>query len=424
MFSIITIIILNMNICIDGISGSGRSTVVRFLQHKYPNRKINNANMKLCPSALKDVYDVFQPEKLDPDTIYIVLDADAHECIERTRDRDYSGREYKVLHRELFKYRNRYIRLAIKYQLYFIDSTKQTIEGIVEAIEYIIKNHDNDWKSNPNDRSKYILPNPNLVDVDKLPVIVEGCSKIVRSYDDKFNIIEYKPTVYSHKQQREGVIEGTNFERMRMTRDILYLLEKHAIPHAYVFVGDKYVLCKKLDPAVDIPNVEVIVKNCHIGTDPYRYYKMSEMKTRYGSQLVAERNKYPEPVVRFDFRNPNRHPEKFTPMGDEAMCDDLANYLINVTRAKELARETFKVLEKYFNKMNVFFEDVCFMITTDGYMHWSEISQDCGRYKLMDDNGYTALDKDVWRAGGSSELVTQKWSQMSGIVNKYVRENY
>lgn len=32
------------------------------------------------------------------------------------------------------------------------------------------------------------------------------------------------------------------------------------------------------------------------------------------------------------------------------------------------------------------------------------------------------LDKDIWRAGGSSQLVLEKWSEMTKITHNYVRK--
>ena len=106
------------------------------------------------------------------------------------------------------------------------------------------------------------------------------------------------------------------------------------------------------------------------------------------------------------------------------MCDDLADFMINVDATKKLVRRTFDVLDFHFAAMGIYFEDICFMVTVDGSMHYYEISQDCGRYKALDENKLDDLDKDVWRAGGSSELVYQKWHQMTEIVQKYVPTVY
>ena len=64
------------------------------------------------------------------------------------------------------------------------------------------------------------------------------------------------------------------------------------------------------------------------------------------------------------------------------------------------------------------------MLTTDGKKHFYEISQDCGRFKRKDESGMTDLDKDIWRAGGSSDLVLKKWSEITKITHDYVRKNY
>ena len=406
-------------ICIDGVDGSGKTTIHSLLRKAYPNLEIQDRGML---TRLTDVYPDDHPKTLDNDTLYIVLDADVEICHNRILARNAKskseGKEIKTDKYDepvlLFKYKNRFVRLAIEYQIPYVDTSNQLINETFNHVINIIENN----------HTEYILPNPDLIDASKLPILIEGCSKIVRALNDEYNIIEYKPTVYSHKKQREGEVPGTDIERMQMTRNIIFLLEQNMIPHAYVYVGKKYVLSKKLDLERDIPNIEVVVKRCYIGSDAHRYYAMKDMKTRWGTSLIGDRNRYPQPIVRFDWRNPNRHPENGTPMGDETISDMLANYLIDVEKAKDLAIRTFDTLKEHFDKFNIFFEDVCFMITTDGKMHWSEISQDCGRYKLKNDDSYSALDKDVWRAGGTSELVLDKWHQMTSLVHEYTKNNY
>jgi hypothetical protein len=91
--------------------------------------------------------------------------------------------------------------------------------------------------------------------------------------DGRFTIVAYKPTVYSHKQQRAGVIEGSGNERMQMTKDLLYLFDIETIPHSYLYIGKQYILCLRIDPS-DVPPIEVIVKRCCVGTDKHRYYEI------------------------------------------------------------------------------------------------------------------------------------------------------
>ena len=55
---------------------------------------------------------------------------------------------------------------------------------------------------------------------DALPKVIEGESKIIRTFNKRFQIIQYKASVHSHKQQRSGIVEGTDKERMKMTKTL------------------------------------------------------------------------------------------------------------------------------------------------------------------------------------------------------------
>jgi len=397
---------------VDGNDGTGKTVQCRLLTERNPWIEVFDRSEL---TKLTDIFDSDLPEKLS-EGIYFILDASVETCIERISHRGI--KDVYDTPESLFKYRNRYRRLAIKYQTFYIDTTHMNIEQVYETIIGLL--------NGSIEKSKYTLPNPDCLEdrFDSFPLVAEGESKIIRNYDERFNVIKYKPTVYSHKQQRAGVIQFTDRERMEVTRYILYLFDIEGIPHSYVYVGHIFVLCEKLDPMKDIPPIEVIVKRCCVGTDRYAYYKLFERKTRMGTPVVNDNNEYPNLLVRFDYRNPNHHPETGKPMGDMAMGDDHANMFIDVKNAKELALRTFRTLMKHFEKMSIYFVDVCFMITNDGLTHYSEVSQDCGRYKHTKENEMTDLDKDVWRSGGSSELVYQKWHQLTEIVRDYVKKTY
>ena len=236
---------MTINISIDGTDGTGKTTMVKLLRQKYPYYLIEDRGIL---TKLTDVYDDSLPETLDADKIYIILSSDVQTCQDRI-DKRGGPLDYYDSAEGIYLYRNRFIRLAIRYQTYYLDNTLQSPSETFIHIEKIIQDH-----KNPN--LCYKLPNPDLLDIHQLPIIREGCSKIVRSVNDDYNLIQYKPTVYSHKSLREGCVAGTDIERMQMTRDIIYLTEKSMIPHAYVYVGKKYILCKKLNIDLDIPNIE------------------------------------------------------------------------------------------------------------------------------------------------------------------------
>lgn len=402
---------------IDGNDGTGKSTIVKKLKEKFPQIEFKDRDVL---TKLTDVYDDDLPKELPnrETTIYIVLDCSVEGSLSRIEKRGLPKNQWETPE-ALFKYRNRFLRLAIRYQTYYVDTTQLTIDQVCGVVHKIISYYPS--KNN-------ILPNPDLFSdeqFNKLELLIEGNSKIIKIVDENFTLVSYKPTVYSHRQQREGVVKFTDRERQKMTKNILYLLEKHMIPHAYIYVGEKYILCKRLDIQNDIPPIEVVVKKCNVGTDKYRYYEIDKKVSRFGKKVVSGENReYPNFLVRFDYRNPNHDPNTGKPLGDECLCDDLADQFINVEQAKVLARITFTILNEHFSKMGIYFQDVCFMITTDGSQHYSEISQDCGRYKKIDEDKLESLDKDVWRAGGSSDLVFEKWHQLTGIVHDYVKKNY
>src|SRR5207244_112147 len=108
------------------------------------------------------------------------------------------------------------MRLAIKYNTYYVDTTRMTKQEVFECLKTIIE-----VELKGSTALNYKLPNPDTFTPEmfsKLPLVAEGYSKIVRAVDDRFTLIEYKPTVYSHKQRREDVIPFTDKERMSMTR--------------------------------------------------------------------------------------------------------------------------------------------------------------------------------------------------------------
>jgi phosphoribosylaminoimidazole-succinocarboxamide synthase len=409
---------------IDGIDCTGKTTLVTILTPLYPHLKFHDRGLL---TKLTDVFEDDLPQKLSENTIYIILDAEVDICVRRSLTRNKPRDEYDSFE-GLYKYRNRYRRLAVRYDTWIIDTTKLKHEEVVEIVKEIIKN---EFEKNNcfHKIGNFFLrdhkyPNPDEFDENKfnqLPLIAEGESKIIRGYDDRFSLIKYKPTVYSHKQQRAGTIPYTDQERMQMTKYMLEILDLECIPHCYIYIGKQYVLCERLDPLRDIPPIEVIVKKCFVGSDKYRYFNMEQKVGRDGRLVVNEKGEYSDLVVRFDYRNPNHHPETKKPMGDETLCDDLANKFIIVKESKKLARQTFKALDKHFKNMGIYFVDVCFMITTNGKKHYSEISQDCGRYKKINEKELESLDKDVWRAGGSSDLVHEKWRQITLITKEYVK---
>jgi hypothetical protein len=74
---------------------------------------------------------------------------------------------------------------------------------------------------------------------------------------------------------------------------------------------------------------------------------------------------------------------------------------------------TYDALAGFLAERDVTCYDLCLFVTEDGRTVFGEISQDCGRYRHFD---LGSLDKDVWRAGGSSEQVLEKWRTLLEVI--------
>lgn len=274
---------------------------------------------------------------------------------------------------------------------------------------------------------------------DRLPLVVEGESKEVRYAGGGLVVIRFKPTIYSFTANRAGVVDGSDRLRLRATKVFLEVLRAAEIRHAYHRVNDDWVLADlvlqpvtRMDPApfrpsdlddrqlsalLVAPPIEVIIKRMHSGTSKHRYFAMAGHPVRGGHPLYAGfafggDDAYPGPLVRFDWRNP-LHDGAGKRLADEILPDAMADWYIDVARARDTALRVYDVLSDFLNERDVVCYDLCLFVTEDGGTVFGEISQDCGRYRHFD---LGSLDKDVWRAGGSSEQVLEKWKTLLTII--------
>jgi len=102
-------------------------------------------------------------------------------------------------------------------------------------------------------------------------------------------------------------------------------------------------------------------------------------------------------------------------VADQALPLQIADLYIDVEQATRTALATGLALESFLADHNIIFYDLCAFITEDGQMLYGEISQDCGRYRHVD---LGELDKDAWRAGGSSEQVLEKWQMLLTLLER------
>lgn len=249
---------------------------------------------------------------------------------------------------------------------------------------------------------------------NSLPLVTEGESKIIRDAGDGLAVIKLKPTIYSFTSNRAGVIPGSELLRLRAVACFTKLLNEERIPNTYIDVSDKFILSYLVESP---PPIEVIVKAFHTGTPKHQYYGMSGSRVRKGSLYhgtsIEDEGAYPTPIVRFDWRNPLTHPTTGISLSDEALCDDQAELFIDVRKAKRTALQAFQVLSEFLMDRDIVLYDICFFITEDGKTLFGEISQDCGRFRHFDKD---SLDKDVWRHGGSSSLVMNKWKRLLELI--------
>ena len=249
-----------------------------------------------------------------------------------------------------------------------------------------------------------------------LPLYVEGESKEIRLLNDEVGIIYFKPTIYSFTHNRTGIVEGSNIPRVKACSILCELLKENGINHSYIDYADEFVITH----IVKNPNIEIVVKSNHTGTSKHRYFGMHGSTVReshpyFGGMSIKNMESYPHPIVRFDWRNPFWHPDTHEMLADEVLCEEQADWYIDVKEAKKTARKAFAVLQDFMNSKDIMIYDLCMFISEDGKTVYGEISPDCGRYRHYD---LGSLDKDVWRAGGSSTDVLAKWNLLYEMISK------
>lgn len=255
-------------------------------------------------------------------------------------------------------------------------------------------------------------------DFERLPLVCEGESKIVRDASvplgRKLAVIKFKPTIYSFTANRAGVVPGSDVLRLQASKVFLDVLRKADIPHAYHAVNDRFVLADLIDRP---PPIEVVVKAFHSGTSKHRYHGMAGTPIRANHPFYAGRTfeadgGYPGTIVRFDWRNPMRDTSGKW-LADEVLGDAQADWFIDVQEARKTALRVYMALSDFLASKDIVLYDLCLFITEDGKKVFGEISQDCGRFRHFD---LGSLDKDAWRAGGSSEHVLEKWSLLLKLI--------
>ena len=282
-----------------------------------------------------------------------------------------------------------------------------------------------------------------LEEFRSLPLVVEGESKEIRylGFSEELNkelaIHYFKPTIYSFSQNRCGIVPTSNIPRVQMTKKMVQLLQMNGIDHAYLEATNEFVLAELLIETTTgykpdvfrlenspcdlkwVPPIEIVIKRFHTGTTKHEMYGMDYSQTRpdhpfYANFPIRADQPYPIPMVRFDWRNPLTD-KSGNRLADKALSQEMADFFIDTKQASINAKRAFHIISDFLAYCDILCYDVCMFFTTDGNKMYGEVSPDCGRYRHYN---YGSLDKDIWRAGGSSDDVLKKWNLIVDIINE------
>lgn len=311
-----------------------------------------------------------------------------------------------------------------------------------------------------------------------LPLVIEGESKEVRYAGKGMVVIRFKPTIYSFTQNRCAEVPGSEIPRLRASKIFVEMLREQGIRHAYRQVNDRFVLAQLVMPhAVEFqkyglptfvppdltaeqiaalpkaPPIEIIAKRYLTGTTKHGCVGLAGSTVRedhpfYAGMELTPDGALPEMLIRFDWRNPLTQEGKGERMWQQLReglgkgffrhldygreCDlsravitygdrcadtvlplQLADLFIDVEQARRTAFLAAQAIENFLAGSQVVFYDLCMFIDQSGTLVYGEISPDCGRYRHLD---LGELDKDVWRTGGSSQAVIDKWLLLCDLI--------
>jgi phosphoribosylaminoimidazole-succinocarboxamide synthase len=256
------------------------------------------------------------------------------------------------------------------------------------------------------------------LEFDSLPIVVEGESKQVRRWTAHTVITRFKPTVYSYTANRYGWAPGTEKVRVQFTAAVFRRLRiadfGNQTPPRSAFMAEvpwhgESLLVERL---METCNLEVRVKRYHIGSPLHRYRYTELHRSTLPTGPVTRWTRFLEPVVCFDWRHPLTD-EHGTRLADEPLPDDYARlWMVDVDRAKTVARQTFLWLERFFGDRGVVLIDICLLLDRSGTTLYGEVSPDCMRVSLQpaDPTAAARSAKDIWRTGGSPDELLRSYT--------------
>ncbi len=257
-------------------------------------------------------------------------------------------------------------------------------------------------------------------DFSSLPLLVKGDSKEIRLLTPRIALAQFMPTVYSYTFNRYGLVPGTEEVRARFSAELFRRMASEPgsvqLPTAFLGLIESAIGPLLAEEVVEACNLEVRVKRFHIGSPVHRYRRVEDHPTAFGGSPLQRWSRFEEPLVCFDWRHP-LHDDNGERLADEPLADDYAALWIDsVPKAKHLARETFKWIERRFTRVGLQLVDICFFIDRTGSVIFGEISPDCMRVRDRASGDAEALDKDHWRSGGEPHEVLMRYRRLHELV--------
>ncbi|MBT5021936.1 hypothetical protein HOK51_03620 [Candidatus Woesearchaeota archaeon] len=299
----------------------------------------------------------------------------------------------------------------------------------------------------------YVQENLNKVNFKK--PFIEGESKKffeIKSTNlkPKIALIELKPTMYSFTYNRYGVVEHTDILRLKFWRLFASMLNNNVSNHVTKKKQDKLITkdAEKLIPknfpfisnylgqtihknktyaivflANSIPPLEIIWKNYLVGTMKHNLKTVDQHKTKLTNKKITlgkpinYESKFPKDIIRFDWRNP-------LPDKDECIPDEFAEFYINTSTARSVARMASLMLNRLLQSKGYELVDLCYFMNYSGTRIHSEITPDGMRIKQKQSENQKqnkkqnktqkqkSFDKDLWRQGKDKDTIVRVWSEL------------
>jgi phosphoribosylaminoimidazole-succinocarboxamide synthase len=265
--------------------------------------------------------------------------------------------------------------------------------------------------------------------LETLPLLVEGESKIIKLLNSKMVVEQFKPTVYSFTHNRYGEVEGTAELRVLFSSEVFRSMNRYNheqgkhLKNAFLAVINSADGPLMVQEKVETCNLEVRVKRYHIGSPVHRYkYTENYATVQLNEEPLKKWTRFDVPLVCFDWRLPLTD-EDGNRLADEPISDDYAGIWMNdIVEAKNLAREAFSWMERVFRDSGLLLVDICFFIDKTGRTLYGEISPDCMRVRdgLGEPGESSSFDKDLWRQGEKEQLLAKRYHKLFHILYSHI----